>query len=70
VEARRSRPLSFDGLKRLGVALKRARYFITLGGILFGRTARAGSSLLDNPKRLRTLLAGEEDGLQLPLFEF
>jgi predicted DNA-binding helix-hairpin-helix protein len=61
-ETRRSRPLSFDGLKRLGVVLKRARYFITLGGNFLDRP--------DNPRRLRRILAGEEDALQLPLFEF
>ena len=30
--ARRQGPLSFEGLKRLGVVLKRAQYFITSGG--------------------------------------
>jgi predicted DNA-binding helix-hairpin-helix protein len=62
IEVRRSRPLSFDGLKRLGVVLKRARYFITLGGNFLDRP--------DNPRRLRRLLADEDDALQLPLFEF
>ncbi|MDR1506595.1 MAG: putative DNA modification/repair radical SAM protein [Treponema sp.] len=62
LEVRRSRPLNFDGLKRLGVALKRARYFITLGGSFLDRP--------ENPLRLRRILAGEEDALQLPLFEF
>jgi predicted DNA-binding helix-hairpin-helix protein len=75
VEARRSRPLSFDGLRRLGIVLKRARYFITLDGAFLGRPAYstrpgAGAFPLDNPKRLRRILADEEDGLQLPLFEF
>jgi predicted DNA-binding helix-hairpin-helix protein len=62
IEVRRSRPLSFDGLKRLGVVLKRARYFITLGGNFLDRP--------DNPRRLRRILADEEEALQLPLFEF
>jgi predicted DNA-binding helix-hairpin-helix protein len=75
VETRRSRLLSFDGLRRLGVVLKRARYFITLGGAFFGGSlysagTGARGSPLDNPKRLRRILADEEDGLQLPLFEF
>ncbi|GHU12669.1 putative DNA modification/repair radical SAM protein [Spirochaetia bacterium] len=69
VETRRSRPLSFDGLRRLGVVVKRARYFITLGGA-FLFSSGPGASPLDNPKRLRRILADEEDGLQLPLFEF
>jgi predicted DNA-binding helix-hairpin-helix protein len=62
IEVRRSRSLSFDGLKRLGVVLKRARYFITLGGNFLDRP--------DNPRRLRRILADEEEALQLPLFEF
>ena len=32
VRARRSQTLDFDALKRLGVVLKRAKYFITCGG--------------------------------------
>jgi predicted DNA-binding helix-hairpin-helix protein len=71
IETRRSRSLSFDGLRRLGVVLKRARYFITLGGAFLDRwSAGANGSPADNPKRLRRILADEEDGLQLPLFEF
>jgi predicted DNA-binding helix-hairpin-helix protein len=63
IEARRSRPLSFDGLRRLGVILKRARYFITLGGSFLDRP--------DDPRRIRRLLAdGDGAGLQLPLFDF
>ncbi|MDR0402958.1 MAG: putative DNA modification/repair radical SAM protein, partial [Treponema sp.] len=55
IEVRRSRPLSFEGLMRLGVVLKRARYFITLGGNFLDRP--------DNPRRLRRILADEEDAL-------
>jgi predicted DNA-binding helix-hairpin-helix protein len=62
IELRRNGPLSFDGIRRLGVVLKRAKYFITLGGAGFGRP--------DNPVRLRHILAGNGDGLQLPLFNF
>jgi putative DNA modification/repair radical SAM protein len=63
IETRRSRSLSFDGLRRLGVVLKRARYFITV----------AGSALdqLEDPKRVRRMLADSDGaGLQLPLFDF
>ncbi|MDR1929942.1 MAG: putative DNA modification/repair radical SAM protein [Treponema sp.] len=59
--ARRQRPLNFEGLRRLGVVLKRARYFITLGGAFLDR--------FDDPSRLRRILSGGED-LQLPLFNF
>ncbi|MDR0760590.1 MAG: putative DNA modification/repair radical SAM protein [Treponema sp.] len=63
IETRRSRSLTFDGLRRLGVILKRARYFITVAG--------AALDCLDNPKRVRRVLADSDGaGLQLPLFEF
>jgi predicted DNA-binding helix-hairpin-helix protein len=58
-----SRSLSFDRLRRLGVILKRARYFITLNGAFLDRP--------DDPKRIRRLIADKDGaGLQLPLFEF
>jgi predicted DNA-binding helix-hairpin-helix protein len=63
VEMRRSRSLSCEGLRRLGVVLKRARYFITVAGAAIDR--------LDDPKRIRRILAGSDGaGLQLPLFDF
>ncbi|MDR2501020.1 MAG: putative DNA modification/repair radical SAM protein [Treponema sp.] len=63
LEARRSRTLRFDLLRRLGVALKRARYFITLSGACLDR--------LEDPKRIGRLLADQDGaGCQLPLFEF
>jgi putative DNA modification/repair radical SAM protein len=63
LEIRRSRALSFDGLRRLGVVLKRARYFITLGGSFIDRP--------ENPKRIGRLLSDQDGaGLQLPLFDF
>ncbi|MDR0628442.1 MAG: hypothetical protein LBG24_02135 [Treponema sp.] len=37
IETRRSRSLTFDGIHRLGVMLKRARYFITLAGNFLDR---------------------------------
>jgi predicted DNA-binding helix-hairpin-helix protein len=58
-----SRSLSFDRLRRLGVVLKRARYFITLNGAFLDRP--------DDPKRIRRIIADKDgSGLQLPLFEF
>jgi predicted DNA-binding helix-hairpin-helix protein len=63
IEARRSRSLTFDGLRRLGVTLKRARYFITAAGSALDR--------LDDPKRVRRILTDSDGaGFQLPLFEF
>jgi len=63
LELRRSRRLTFDGLRRLGVVMKRARYFITLSGTALDRA--------EDPLRLRrTLLDAEGAAFQLPLFEF
>ena len=75
VEVRRSRNISFDGLRRLGVALKRARYFFTLDGLFFDRPDAklpvvAAWRILDKPARLRRILVDGDDGLQLPLFDF
>jgi putative DNA modification/repair radical SAM protein len=60
IAARKSHVLTFDSLRRLGVILKRARYFITLGGACLDRP--------DNPVRIRRILANTE-ALQLPLFD-
>ncbi|MDR1420134.1 MAG: putative DNA modification/repair radical SAM protein [Treponema sp.] len=62
LETRRSRSLTFDGLRRMGAVLKRARYFITCAGTFIDRP--------EDPRRLRRVLSDDEDGLQLPLFEF
>jgi putative DNA modification/repair radical SAM protein len=61
IETRRSRSLSFDMLRRLGVVLKRARYFITAAGTFIEKA--------ENPRRIRRLLS-DEDFLQPLLFEF
>jgi putative DNA modification/repair radical SAM protein len=63
LELRRGRGLSFDSLRRLGVVLKRARYFITLGGSFIDRP--------EDPRRIRRILSDQDGaGLQLPLFDF
>jgi putative DNA modification/repair radical SAM protein len=68
IEVRRSRSLSFDGLRRLGVVLKRARYFITLAGIFLDQGSRGAAA---DPQRVRRILADQDGGgLQLPLFDF
>jgi putative DNA modification/repair radical SAM protein len=36
IKARRFQALSFENLKKLGISLKRAKYFITIGGKYFG----------------------------------
>jgi putative DNA modification/repair radical SAM protein len=62
VETRRSRSLSFDALKRLGVVLKRAKYFITANGA-------ALDEIIDTRRVRRILMDGDGAGLQLPLFD-
>jgi len=61
IERRRSGALGFDGLRRLGVVLKRARYFITASGSFLERP--------EDPARIRRLLS-DQDSLQPLLFEF
>ncbi|MDR1566273.1 MAG: putative DNA modification/repair radical SAM protein [Treponema sp.] len=63
METRRSRSLTFDNLLRLGVVLKRARYFITCSGSFIDKP--------DDPRRIRRILSDTDGaGLQLPLFDF
>jgi putative DNA modification/repair radical SAM protein len=66
IEARRSRSLSFDTLRRLGVVLKRARYFITLAGSFMDSGSR---KLAEDPGGIRRILSDGGDGLQLSLFD-
>ena len=61
IETRRSRSLDFNNLRRLGVVLKRARYFITASGSFIDKP--------EDPKRIRGILSDEES-LQPLLFEF
>jgi len=63
IENRRSRSLTIENLHRIGATLKRARYFLTAGGMYIERP--------DDPARIRRLLSDTDGaGLQLPLFEF
>ena len=69
VTARRCGPLTFEGLKRLGVVLKRAQYFLTCGG-------RMMPGLRCSPEGVYRRLAGlEREALpqagweQMTLFE-
>lgn len=63
VEQRRSRVLTAELLQRLGVTLKRAKYFINLPGL-------ADESSKDSSYIRRILSDADGAGLQLPLFEF
>ena len=68
IKARRYGPLSFDNLGKLGVVLKRARYFLTCQGRYLEK--------IENPVLLRGILSDKErkvkrvgDESQLPLFD-
>ncbi len=77
VEARRGGALSFEDLKKIGVVLKRAQYFITCGGRTLGvlpsneayitQSLTLGERL---PKNLKEALYGHQMSLfELPGFE-
>lgn len=76
VEARRSGSLSFEDLKKVGVVLKRAQYFITCDGKTLGHLhldeAYVTQSLMLNeklPKNLQDALYGRQMSLfELPAF--
>ena len=76
VEARRAGSLSFEDLKKIGVVLKRAQYFITCGGKTLGQlhldeTYITQSLMLNEklPKDLKDALYGRQMSLfELPSF--
>lgn len=59
LQARRSGPLTLEGLRRLGVVLKRAQYFITVGGKAPVRAALS-------PVQLTAALGGDGGMTALP----
>lgn len=77
--SRRFGPLSFDALKKMGVVMKRAKYFITCSGKPFGASDmdpfRLKQFMLDAPKPLNTQMSlyelypgqfgGEQNGLRV-----
>jgi predicted DNA-binding helix-hairpin-helix protein len=72
VTARKSGSLSFEDLKKVGVVLKRARYFITCGGRALGRIPSGEGEVTRSlmaaerlPKDLKEALCGH----QISLFE-
>ena len=56
--------LNFENLKNIGVALKRARFFITCNGKYYGK-------IYNNPDIVRSLLTNnkQKNNSQLSLFE-
>lgn len=75
VLARRSSALTFDGLKKLGVVLKRARYFITIGGRKMDGLSAAKHAVIASLasasvwKAYKAELAREGAARQLSLFD-
>ena len=61
--SRKLAPLTFEDLKKIGVVLKRAKYFITCNGKYYSR-------VYSDPQALRLVLISEKDKnfFQLPLF--
>ena len=68
--ARRSASLRFEDLKKLGVVLKRAQYFLTCRGqALPGLRATPRTALRDLITQQGKELLGESEGEQLSLFQ-
>ena len=67
--ARRSAPLSFDVLKRLGVVLKRAQYFITCAGKLLPGLRVREDQVLGHLAALERPALLEGTPVQLSLFD-
>ena len=59
IRQRKYAPLKYDDLKRIGVVLKRAKYFITVGGKYFGSSVRE--------QNLREHLLMQTGGIQMDM---
>ena len=68
VAARRYGPLSFEGLKRLGIVMKRAQDFITCGGRMLTRLRFSQDSVYRRLTGLEQAALGGESWEQLSLF--
>ncbi len=68
VAARRYGPLSFEGLKRLGIVMKRAQYFITCGGRMLPGLRFSQDSVYRRLTGLEQAALGGESWEQLSLF--
>lgn len=64
IRARREFSLNFDNLKKLGVVLKRARYFITCNGKYYNYINKFNSTFISE-----NLLYLERQGLPIPTFQ-
>ncbi len=64
IRARRSFYLDFDSLKKLGVVLKRAKYFITCKGKYFDKICKFNESFIET-----NLIYQERNNLKQPQFE-
>jgi len=69
VTARRYGPLSFEGLKRLGIVMKRAQYFITCGGRMLPGLRCGPDSVYRRLTGLEQAELGGEAWRQLSLFD-
>ena len=68
VAARRYGPLSFEGLKRLGIVMKRAQYFITCSGRMLPGLRFSRDSVYRRLTGLEQAALGGESWEQLSLF--
>ena len=59
---RRIASVSFDDLKKMGVVIKRAKYFLTCKGRYYGERSF-------DPETIRNAILQMEDGLQISMFD-
>ena len=69
VTARRYGPLSFEGLKRVGIVMKRAQYFITCSGRMLPGLRCGPSSVYRYLTGMEQVGPGKEDQQQMSLFD-
>ena len=62
IRQRKIAAVSFDDLKKMGVVIKRAKYFLTCSGRYFGERNF-------DPETIRNAILQMEDGLQLSMFD-
>ena len=67
--ARRYGPLSFEGLKRLGIVMKRAQYFITCSGRMLPGLRFSPDSVYRRLTGMEQAALAGESAEQLSLFD-